>query len=107
MRVAADGKASPSHLQRYHQSMVMLHKIAWGWSQSFRHATARHVFEALDDQIGRRIAELRTHAFALTKGTAPTVRRRVAGTHLLADTEFYPLPEIPQITSPNKFQAAI
>jgi retron-type reverse transcriptase len=109
MKLAADGKASPSHLHRYHQSMVMLHKIAWGWSQSFRHTTARHVFEALDDQIDRRIVELRTYAFAVTKGAASNVRRRVAGTHLLADTEFYPLPEIPQLPSPsaNKFQAAL
>jgi hypothetical protein len=109
MKLAADGKYSSSHLHRYHQSMVMLHKIAWGWSQSFRHTTARHVFETLDDQIDRRIAELRTYAFAVTKGKASNVRRRVAGTHLLADTEFYPLPKIPQFPGPNanKFQAAL
>jgi RNA-directed DNA polymerase len=109
MGLAADGKSSSSHLHRYHQSMVMLHKIAWGWSQSFRHTTARHVFEALDDQIDRRIAELRTHAFAVTRGATSNVRRRVAGTHLLADTEFHPLPEIPKFPSPNanEFQAAL
>jgi hypothetical protein len=109
MRHAAGGISSPSHLNRYHQSMVMLHKIAWGWSQSFRHTTARHVFEVLDDQIDRRIAELRIYAFTLTKGAASAVRRRVAGTHLLADTKFHPLPEIPQFPSlaANKSQAAL
>jgi RNA-directed DNA polymerase len=108
MKLAADGKPSSSHLHCYHQSMVMLHKIAWGWSQSFRHTTARHVFEALDDQIDRRIAELRTYAFAVTKGATSNVRRRVAGTHLLVDTEIHPLPEVSQLPSQNtdKFQAA-
>ena len=100
MKLAAAGKASSSHLHRYHQSMEMLHKIVWGWSQSFRHTTAQHVFDALDDQIDRRIAELRTHAYALTKGTASTVRRRVAGTHLLSDTELQPLPPVSQLPDP-------
>jgi RNA-directed DNA polymerase len=107
MKLAAAGTASPSHLHRYHQSMVMLHKIAWGWSQSFRHTTARHVFEALDDQIDRRIAELRNHAFALTKGSASAVRRRVAGMHLLADTKFHPLPAVQELSSSSGLRAAI
>jgi hypothetical protein len=101
MTLAASEKSSSSHLRRYHQSMVMLHKIAWGWSQSFRHTTARHVFEALDQKIDQRIAELRSYAFALTQGASSNVRRRVAGTHLLTDTEFYPLPEIPPISNSN------
>ena len=45
MQAASDG-SSTSHRYRYHQSMVELHHVIWGWSQAFRHTTAKHVFPA-------------------------------------------------------------
>ncbi|MGY3427968.1 MULTISPECIES: reverse transcriptase domain-containing protein [unclassified Bradyrhizobium] len=94
MRRAAAGK-SASHVLRYHQAMVMLHKTIWGWSQAFRHTTATQVFRALDQEIERRIHELRKFAYVVTQGASDEVRRRVMGVHLLSDTASAPLPTIP------------
>ncbi|MBR0991032.1 hypothetical protein JQ580_09955 [Bradyrhizobium japonicum] len=94
MRRAAAGK-SASHVLRYHQAMVMLHKTIWGWSQAFRHTTATQVFRALDQEIERRIHELRKFAYVVTQGVPDEVRRRVMGVHLLSDTAPQPLPTIP------------
>jgi RNA-directed DNA polymerase len=85
MKAAAICKSS-SHLSRYHQSMVLLHKIIWGWSQSFRHTTTKHVFERLDKDIDKRIKVLQMEANRLIPNGDNAARRRVMGVHLLADT---------------------
>ena len=87
---------SRSHLHRYYQSMCMLHKIAWGWSQSFRHTTARQAFESLDREIDVRIEILQKEAHRLTWSGSADLRRRVMGVHLLKDTPPDPLPEVGQ-----------
>jgi hypothetical protein len=93
MNNAAAGKfSSQSYL--YHQAMVMMSKITWGWSQSFKYANARHVLESLDSQIDVRIAELQRAARHCTNDAPPTTRRRVTGIHLLQDTYAFPLPAI-------------
>jgi hypothetical protein len=99
MRAAANG-TSTSHISRYYQSMVQLHKITWGWSQSFRHTTARHVFEQLDREIDKRIWALRGDAYGLVRAGDARTRRRVMGLHLLSDTLGCPLPEISAISEP-------
>ncbi|TYO65099.1 hypothetical protein FXV83_18035 [Bradyrhizobium hipponense] len=91
MRLAVSGQSS-SHVLRYHQAMVLLHKTVRGWSQAFRHTTATHVFTNLDAEIDRRIQELRKFAYTLTQGATGEVRRRVMGVHVLSDTATLPLP---------------
>ncbi len=93
MAAAARGISS-SHVRRYHQSMDMLHKIAWGWSQSFCHTTAKQFFESLDREIDVRIEALRREAHRLTKSGSADLRRRVMGVHLLTDTQPRALPEV-------------
>jgi len=93
MRLAVSGQSS-SHVLRYHQAMVMLHKTVRGWSQAFRHTTATHVFTNIDAEIDRRIHELRKFAYAVTQGATGEVRRRVMGVHVLSDTATFPLPRI-------------
>jgi hypothetical protein len=93
MKAAANG-ASSSHNSRCHQSMVQLHKIIWGWSQSFRHTTAKQIFETLDKDIDKRIAALNTEANSLMPTGDAAARRRVMGLHLLADTQEHSLPNI-------------
>lgn len=95
MKAAAEG-ASASHLRRYHQSMVQLHSIVWGWSQAFRHTTAKHVFQELDKHIDKRINVLQAEARRLIPRGDARTRRRVMGVHLLADTQEHPLPEVSQ-----------
>jgi retron-type reverse transcriptase len=92
MKAAAAGTSS-SHKLRYHQSMVQIHKVVWGWSQSFRHTTTRHVFAQLDKEIDKRIATLDREVLRYNPTSDPVARRRVFGVHLLADTESYELPE--------------
>ena len=93
MKLAAE--CSPvSHRRRYHQSMVEIHKIVWGWSQAFRHTTAKHAFAQLDTRIGCRIAELESEAYRLAAAGDTRTRRRVMGLHLLQETPLEPLPEI-------------
>ena len=94
MKSAAECSPS-SHRRRYHQSMVEIHKIVWGWSQSFRHTTANHVFAQLDDKIDRRISELESEACRLAATGDARTRRRVMGLHLLQETPLEPLPGIP------------
>jgi hypothetical protein len=89
MRAAACG-TSTSHMKRYHQSLVLMHQIIWGWSQSFKHTTARQVFQRLDRLIDQRILGLARTARELTSATSE-VRRRVMGVHLLGDTALKPL----------------
>ena len=84
-----------SHRRLYHQSMVEIHKIVWGWSQSFRHTTANHVFAQLDDKIDCRISELESEASRLAATSDARTRRRVMGLHLLQETLVEPLPETP------------
>ena len=90
MKAAAMGNSN-SHLNRYHQSLVLMHEIIWGWSQAFRYTTAVHVFESLDRQIDKRIAALNQTAREIVGLSPPHVRRRVIGVHLLADTQSNPL----------------
>jgi hypothetical protein len=92
MKAAADG-TSRSHNARYCQSMLKLHEIVWGWSQSFRHTTAKHVFEEIDKDIDRRIKSIQKEARRLIPIGDMMTRRRVSGVHLLADTAEHPLPE--------------
>ena len=94
MKAAANGTSS-SHLSRYHQSLVHLHDIVWGWSQSFRHTTAKHVFEQLDKEIDKRIEDLEKEARRLIPTGDTATCRRVMGVHLLADTNEHPLPVPP------------
>jgi len=96
MKAAANGLSS-SHVARYHQSMVKLHNVIWGWSQSFRNTTAVHVFESLDRQIDERIAELHNEALRLIDSGSIGTRRRVLGIHLLGDTQLEPLPNISNV----------
>lgn len=93
MAVAPSGDPS-SYKARYHQSMVQLHKIVWGWSQSFRHTTAKHVFEQIDIEIDKRIKTIQETACGLIPADDRKARRRVSGIHLLADTVGYPLPNL-------------
>lgn len=93
MNVVAKG-ASFSHKCRYHQSMVQLHEIIWGWSQSFRHTTAKHVFAQLDDEIDKRIKLLTMKANEVTRGSDTSNYRRIMGIHLLADTQETSLPRV-------------
>jgi retron-type reverse transcriptase len=93
MKAAANGTSS-SHNACYHQSMVLLHKTVWGWSQSFRHTTAKHVFEQIDNKIDKRIEALQEEARRLIPIGDTVKRRRVLGVHLLTDTRDYPLPEV-------------
>ena len=86
--------SSTSHRRLYHQSMVELHKIIWGWSQSFRHTTNKQVFEQLDQEIDRRINALQAVADSLIATGDQRSRRRVMGLHLLAETQEEPLPAV-------------
>ena len=92
MQGAAAGK-HPSQSHLYHQSMVMMHKITWGWSQSFKYTTAQHVLQNLDRKIDERIAELQRAAHHYTNGATALMQRRVRGIHLLQDIYAFPLPE--------------
>ena len=94
MKAAAQGTSESHHL-RLHQSMVELHKIIWGWSQSFRHTTNRQVFKQLDAEIDRRIHTLQSEARRLLRVDDAIIRRRVMGVHLLAETQEQPLPNTP------------
>jgi RNA-directed DNA polymerase len=100
MKLAACGQASCNGL-RYHQALVLLHNTARGWSQAFRNTTATHVFKSIDREIDRRIAELRSFAYALTEGATDEVRRRVMGVQLLADTPPHPLPLTARVEEPT------
>jgi RNA-directed DNA polymerase len=91
-KAAKDGTFS--HTDLYCHSLSRLHKITWGWSQSFRYSTARHVFSALDRQLDRRIANLEKQMVRLGASGAD-VRRRVMGIHLLIDTPRGELPRAP------------
>ncbi|XUM23062.1 reverse transcriptase domain-containing protein [Bradyrhizobium oligotrophicum S58] len=91
MALAASGQQG----QGYHQSMVLLHKTARGWSQAFRHTTATQTFASLDREIDRWIRELRAFATELTREKSDEVRRRVMGVQLLADIPPHPLPIVP------------
>ncbi len=93
MSAAASG-ASTSHMHRYHQSMVMLHKIIWGWSQSFCHTTAKQAFESLDGEIDARIEALQRNARRYANSGSADRRRRIMGVHLLKDTRARPLPDV-------------
>ncbi len=92
MTAVADGK-HVNHNLLYHQSMVKLHRIIWGWSQTFRYSTVPHVFGALDKKIDRKINRLKKHALKLVKADDPQITRRISGVHLLVDTQFSELPE--------------
>lgn len=93
MKIAVKGRTLSSECL-YHHAMVELHKIIWGWSQSFRHTTAKHVFEQLDKEIDKRINKLQALAHHLIPSEDTRARRRVMGVHLLADTKTCPLPEL-------------
>ena len=84
-RLEAICEEKAAHLSRYHQSMVQLHKIVWGWSQSFRHTTAKQIFERLDKDIDKRIVALNAEANRLIPAGDAATGRRVMGLHLLAD----------------------
>jgi hypothetical protein len=92
MALAASGKQG----QGYHQSMLLLHKTARGWTQAFRHTTATQTFVSLDKEIDRWIGELRAFATDLTRGKSDEIRRRVMGVQVLADTHPHPLPIVPR-----------
>ena len=92
-----------SHAALYCHSLSKIHKIIWGWSQSFRHSTAKHVFDELDRQLDRRIAHLEKQMMRLSGASVLDVRRRVMGIHLLKDTPYCELPD----ASPAKATAPI
>ena len=93
MRIAATARTG-SGLSLYHHAMVELHKIVWGWSQSFRHTTVPHVFDALDKDIDQCIKRISLEADKLTTSADRSISRRVMGIHLLVDTPKYSLPPI-------------
>ena len=90
----AAARQTTSQLYLYHQAATMIHKITWGWSQSFKHTNARHVLQNLDKQVDARLIELQRIAQHFTRDGSPLTRRRVTGIHLLQDTHGFPLPEI-------------
>ena len=96
MQCAASGRV-PSQSHLYHQAMVMMNRVIWGWSQSFKYTNAQHALESLDKQIDAKIAELQRIAHSCASGGSPLTRRRVAGLHLLQDVYGFPLPEFPRL----------
>lgn len=96
MNEAASGHTA-SYLSLYHHAMVELHKIVWGWSQSFRHTTVPHVFDSLDRDVDECVDRIRREANKLIPPADRLVRRRVMGIHLLVDTPKYPLPVLSSI----------
>ena len=93
MRKTFRGGSSNQKCMHY-QSPVKLRGLVWGWSQSFRHTTARHVFVQLDKEVDRAMAEITTEATRLARSGPPEMRRRLSGIHLLADTPNEPLPDV-------------
>lgn len=91
MRAAASGDLSKWKMT-HHSAMVELNKIVWGWSQSFKYTTARHVFAQLDDEIALRIRAIETEAERLRHRADPRMIRRLSGVHCLADTPHANLP---------------
>jgi hypothetical protein len=85
MRMAAKG-APVAQTMRYHQAAVLIHETVWGWSQSSKYTTAKHVFESLDTDIEKRIRTLREVAQEIGVGQDYQTRRRIGGIHLLMDT---------------------
>jgi hypothetical protein len=100
MLAAAAGTAQ-NHSLRYHASMIQIHKVVWGWCQSFKHTTANHVFEHLDAEIDDRISALWVKAHALVPNGDKKTRRRVLGIYLLGDTKPEPLPVISWAVNSN------
>lgn len=90
MRIASKGVPVAQTL-RYHQAAVSVHETVWGWSQSFKYTTAKHVFESLDTDIEMRIGALRQAAQEIGAGQNYQTRRRISGIHLLIDTPLAPL----------------
>lgn len=90
MRIASKGVPIAQSL-RYHQAAVSVHETLWGWSQSFKYTTAKHVFESLDTEIEKRIRALRQAAQEIGGGQDHQTRRRISGIHLLMDTPLAPL----------------
>lgn len=90
MRIASKG-VPVAQTTRYHQAAVSVHETVWGWSQSFKYTTAKHVFEGLDTNIEKRIRALRQAAQEIGAGQSYQTRRRISGIHLLIDTPLAPL----------------
>jgi hypothetical protein len=84
-----------SHSYLYHHAMVMMHRVTWGWSQSFKYTNVPHVLQSLDQQIDARIVELTAIIRSHTADASPQMRRRVSGIHLLQDCHSAPLPSVP------------
>ena len=85
MKEAAAG-APISRTMRYHPAMGALHEIIWGWSQAFKYTTTKQVFEKLDVDIERRVADIHQATLNLIPAGDYRMSRRVMGVHLLADT---------------------
>lgn len=86
------GTANPNCM--YYQSMVKLNGLVWGWSQSFKHTTARQVFAQLDKEVDRAIAQIAAEARRLIRSGPLEMGRRISGIHLLIDTRNEPLPNV-------------
>ena len=93
MQKAAAGKPY-EQVRCYHHALAQIHKIIWGWSQSFRYTTERQVFETLDEQIAKRLTQFQRAAEKLCSGGCPKTFRRVMGMHLLTDTVVEELPSL-------------
>lgn len=93
MKAAVNGDTS-TRAMTYHAAMVDMHKTIRGWSQSFKHTTARHVFRQLDIDVDHRIQATESEALKLGLRGDRTAARRVMGIHLLADTPDAPLTEL-------------
>jgi RNA-directed DNA polymerase len=93
MKAAVNGGTSARSLT-YHAALIEIHKTVRGWSQSFRHTTARHVFRQLDIDVDKRIEALEMEALRLAPHNDNMAKRRVRGIHLLADTPEAPLDEL-------------
>lgn len=93
MQKAASGDVS-AHSYLYHHAMVMMHRVTWGWSQSFKYTNVPHVLQNLDKQVDARVGELNAVARRHTIDASPLTRRRVSGIHLLQDCYGAPLPSV-------------
>jgi RNA-directed DNA polymerase len=102
---AAAASEEYSHAEMYVQSLAKIHRVVWGWSQSFKHTTARQTFERLDRQVDARLNGLRNELDRLSSGGS-SIYRRALGVCLLSDTVEGELPStVAPATAPSLLAA--
>lgn len=85
-RGAPHGKA-----EGLYQAMDEINEIVWGWSQSFRFSTTRHVMQGIDADIDERLTELQRIAYDAI-ALNPHRRRKLIGVTPIGETVFEELP---------------